>query len=103
MSTVLEIRMLLRHILMTLIKVKLYLPPMMSSCVTLDRCMEWQYGNECFCGTSSDESDYTVYGTGICHMRCSGDDSVSCGESLGGASQGHTTIELRICHYLLAS
>ncbi|CAM9721826.1 unnamed protein product [Ascophyllum nodosum] len=38
-----------------------------------------QYGNECFCGTSSDVSDYQVHGTGICHMRCAGEYMTSCG------------------------
>lgn len=39
-----------------------------------------QYGSECWCGTSSKFSDYERHGEGVCHMACSGDPTVACGE-----------------------
>ena len=40
-----------------------------------------QYGNECWCGSSEVFADYDKHGEGTCHMPCSGDESVACGEN----------------------
>lgn len=47
-----------------------------------------QYGNECFCGYSSDPEDYEVHGGGTCHMHCAGDSETACGELLGKNTRG---------------
>lgn len=39
-----------------------------------------QFSNECWCGTSDNEADYERHGEGVCHMGCSGDGTVACGE-----------------------
>lgn len=41
-----------------------------------------QYGRECWCGKSKVFEDYIRHGEGTCHMACSGDETVSCGELL---------------------
>ncbi|CAN0407515.1 unnamed protein product, partial [Hapterophycus canaliculatus] len=39
-----------------------------------------QYSSECWCGTSNSISDYDRHGEGVCHLACTGEPDVACGE-----------------------
>lgn len=43
------------------------------------RALDFVWHYQCWCGLSHNSADFNRHGPGICHVPCTGDESVSCG------------------------
>ncbi|CAN0332005.1 unnamed protein product, partial [Scytosiphon promiscuus] len=57
--------------------------------------MGLQFGYECYCGSMSDAEQDTQFGSADCDITCMGDESSTCGESVGDSSLAPTNFNPR--------